>query len=116
MNQLEKDNNQFPDVHDFSQFLKFSNLIENITACFSSFSDENETNHKQVLRKLMNNQSDYLKMHWVIHAEQHQLWKPTLNVFLDWVNRQNYIASTVNLGATKQIKHIDNTKHRDITT
>jgi hypothetical protein len=50
-------------------------------------------------------------MHWAIHAEQHQSRKPTLNVFLDWVNRQNYIASTVDLGATKQIKHIDNTKH-----
>jgi hypothetical protein len=36
-----------------------------------------------------------------------------LNEFLDWVNRPIYIASTIDLGATKQIKHIDNTKHRD---
>jgi hypothetical protein len=54
MNQLEEDINQFPAKHDFSQFLRFSNLVENITATGSSFGDENKTNHKQVLRKLMN--------------------------------------------------------------
>jgi hypothetical protein len=47
--------------------------------------------------------ADYLKMHWVIHAEQHQLQKPTLNVLLDWVNQQNYIASKIDLEASKQI-------------
>jgi hypothetical protein len=77
MNQLEEDINQFP---------------ENITATVASFGDENEANHKQVLRKLMNKLPDYFKMHWAIHVEQHQSRKPTLNVFLDWFNRQNYIA------------------------
>jgi hypothetical protein len=42
----------------------------------SSFDDENEANHKQVLRKLMNKLPDCLKMHWVIHAEKHQSQKP----------------------------------------
>jgi hypothetical protein len=58
-------------------------LVENITATVTSFGDENEANHKQVLRKLMKKLPDYLKMHWAIHAEQHQSRKPTLNVFLD---------------------------------
>jgi CCR4-NOT transcriptional regulation complex NOT5 subunit len=61
MNQLQKDINLFPDVHDSSQFLRFSDLVENITATFSSFGDNNEANHKQVLRKLMNKLPDYLK-------------------------------------------------------
>jgi CCR4-NOT transcriptional regulation complex NOT5 subunit len=63
MTQLEEDINQFLDVHDSSQFLRFSNLVENITATVSSLGDENEANHKQVLRKLMNKLPDYLKMH-----------------------------------------------------
>jgi O-acetylhomoserine/O-acetylserine sulfhydrylase-like pyridoxal-dependent enzyme len=61
MNQLQKDIN-FPDVHDFSQFLRFSNLVENITATVITFGDENEANHKQILRKLMNKLPDFLKM------------------------------------------------------
>jgi hypothetical protein len=64
MNQLEEDINQFPDAQDSSQFLRFSNLVENITV--TSFGDENEANQarsKQVLRKLMNKLPDCLKMH-----------------------------------------------------
>jgi hypothetical protein len=109
---LKEDINQFSGVHDSSQFLRFSNLVEIITATVASFGDENEANHKQVLRKLMNKLPD-LKMHWAIHAEQHQSRNTTLNVFLDWVNLPNYIASTIDLGATKQIKHINHTKYRD---
>jgi hypothetical protein len=56
-------------------------LVENITATVTSFGDKNEANHKQVLRKLIKKKlPDYLKMHYAIHAEQHQSWKPTLNV------------------------------------
>jgi uncharacterized protein YjgD (DUF1641 family) len=62
MNQLQEDMHLFPDVHDSSQFLRLSNLVENIFATVSSFGDENEANHKQVLRKLMNKLPDYLKM------------------------------------------------------
>jgi hypothetical protein len=72
MNQLEEDINQFADVHDSSQFLRFSNLVMNITATVASFGNENEANHKQVLRKLMNTLPDYLKVQWAIHAEHHQ--------------------------------------------
>jgi CCR4-NOT transcriptional regulation complex NOT5 subunit len=36
MNQLEEDINQYPDVHDSSQFLRFSNIVENITATVTS--------------------------------------------------------------------------------
>jgi hypothetical protein len=70
MNQLQEDINIFPDVHDSSQFHRFLNLVENITV--GSFGDENEANHKQVLRKLMNKLPDFFKIHWVIHSEQHQ--------------------------------------------
>jgi hypothetical protein len=63
MNQLQEDIHLFPDVHDSSQILRLSNLVENIFATVSSFGDENEANHKQVLRKLMNKLPDYLKMH-----------------------------------------------------
>jgi hypothetical protein len=99
-----------------SFFFDFRTWCEYVTANVSSFGDENETNHNQVLRKLMNKLTDYLKMHWAVHAEQHQSRKPKLNVLLDWVNRQNYIASKINLGVTKQIKHIDNRKHREAST
>jgi hypothetical protein len=68
MNQLQEDINPFPDEHDSSQFLRFLNLVENITATVGSIGDEDEANHKQVLRKLMNKLPDYLKMHWVIHG------------------------------------------------
>jgi hypothetical protein len=61
INQLQKDINLFPDVHDSSQFLRFFKLVENSTATVGSFDDENEGNCKQVIRKLMN----YLKMHWI---------------------------------------------------
>jgi hypothetical protein len=47
MNQLQEDINLFPDEHDSSQFLRFSNLVENITATVSSFGDEIEVIHKQ---------------------------------------------------------------------
>jgi hypothetical protein len=86
-------------------------LVENITATVASFGDENEANHKQVLCILKNKLPDYLKMLWVIHDEQRQSQKHTLSVLLDRVNRQNYIASKIDLGASKQIKHIDYTKH-----
>jgi hypothetical protein len=79
MNQLQKDINLFLDVHDSTA-----------TATVGSFEDENEANYKQVIRKLLSKLSDYLKMHWIIHAEQHQSQKLTLNVLLDWVNRKNY--------------------------
>jgi hypothetical protein len=36
MNQVEEDINQFPDVHDSCQFLRFSNIVENITATVTS--------------------------------------------------------------------------------
>jgi hypothetical protein len=36
MNQLQEDINLFPDVHDSSQLLRFSNLVANITATVSS--------------------------------------------------------------------------------
>jgi hypothetical protein len=45
MNQLQEDINLVPDVHDSSQFLRFSNLVENITATVSSFGDEIEVIH-----------------------------------------------------------------------
>jgi hypothetical protein len=36
VNQFEEDINQFPDVDDSSQFLRFSNSVENITDTVTS--------------------------------------------------------------------------------
>jgi hypothetical protein len=57
MNQLQEDINLFPDEHDSSQLLRFSNMVENTVI---TFGDENEANHKQILRKLMNKLADFL--------------------------------------------------------
>jgi hypothetical protein len=74
--------------------LVFFNLFENITATVSSFGHENETNHKQILHKLMNKLPDYLTIHW--HQTIYPNWTRKL---FSHTSERSYSTQSTRFGA-----------------